>query len=177
MISSPAIVLSYQMKIDDDHYIPDCHNAHLNLDWFEERLGEIAQSRFPDESDDKVLQQFCDTTIRCINNEPEEPSDDQLICRYLTPLKYLWFVSSKTLRFTNAARFEDPRECFPPDDYDNAVNTVLRKYNLSYNQWQNQLRKIKEKWLVSCWTTIDEYHDDYLAPDRKLSVCRDGDSR
>ncbi len=150
------------MEIDDDHYFPDLNNAHLKLDRFKKKLGEIAKSRSAYESEDQVLQKICDHTILCINKEPEEPSSDHLICRYLTPLKYLWFVSSKALRFANAGQFEDPRECSLPDDYDNAVSSVLNKYNLSYNQWQNQLRKKKEEWLISCWTTIDNHNDDYL---------------
>lgn len=150
------------MKIDDDHYVHDPNNARIDLAWFEKELGRIAESRSTDEPDKEVLQKLCDHAILRINKEPAEPDDDQLICRYLTPLKYLWFISSKVLRFTNAGRVEDLHECSLPSDYDIAVSKVLHKYNLPANQWYNQLRKKKEKWLISCWTALDKYHDDYL---------------
>ena len=143
--------------------MPNANNAHLNLQSFEEGLRSLAkESRNSGISDEDIVDRFYHRALGCLNKLPDEPGDDQLLCRYLTPKKFLWFASQKSLRFCKVAEFDDPRECFPPEDYDNSVRKILHELSLPPEQWDKNVWGKGEDWLVSCWTTINEHHDDSL---------------
>ena len=148
---------------DDDHYIPNTNNAHLDLQGFEEELRSMeAENRQLGVSDDDIAENFYHHALGYLNNPPDEPGNDDLICRFLTPKKFLWFVGSKYLRFCATQEFDDPRECSLPEDYDNSVRKILYECSLPASEWDNQVWRKSQQWLVSCWTIFNSYHDDNL---------------
>lgn len=148
---------------DDDHYIPNPHNAHLDMQDFETKLRAIAEkSRQKGQGEKEIIELFYLAAQGRLTKLPTEPADDELICRFLTPKKLLWFVSSKNIRFCSALEFDDPKECSLPEDYENSVARVLIDLDLSPREWENQKWQKGQDWLMSCWTALRSHHDDSL---------------
>jgi len=148
---------------DDDHYIPNPHNAHLDMQEFEIELRSIAaESRQIGRSEAEIIERFYFAALSRLTGLPSEPGDDELICRFLTPKKLLWFVSSKNIRFCSAQEFDDPKECSLPEDYENSIARVLHELDLSPREWENQKWQNGQVWLMSCWTALGSHHDDSL---------------
>lgn len=148
---------------DDDHYIPDVHNAHIDTREFEVELARLAGEAAGRELDEKNPWGAIHNLI--VNRLPapnEEPSEDALICRYLSPTKFLWFVSQCTIRFTSAAEFEDGSDCALPADYEDCVRAFLSERRVVPIAWDEHAYQARRKWLVSCWTELTEHPDDYL---------------
>ncbi len=147
----------------DNHYIPNPHNAHLDLYSFEDELRNIAsESRKRGASDQEIVESFYLRALSELTNLPDEPDDEELVCRFLTPKKFLWFVSNKNIRFCSAQEFDDPKECSLPEDYENSVGKILYELDLPASEWENQIWSKGQDWLVSCWTALRNYNDDNL---------------
>lgn len=137
----------------DDHYLPE-DNAHIRLDGFKDELRKIGQEL--KNCGREIAEKFYSRALSELTNPPDEPADDALVCRFLTPKKFLWFVGNKEIRFCTAQEFDDPRECTLPKDYDDAVQAVLTDLNVPISEWNNQIWDKKRDWLVSCWTELSD---------------------
>ena len=146
----------------DDHYLPE-NNAHIRLDDFKDELREIYRdSQELNSCDGDIAEKFYSHTLSKLATSPDEPADDAVICRFLTPKKFLWFVSHEVIRFCTAQEFDDPKESTLPEDYDVATQTVLTEFNLPISEWENQVWHKKQDWLVSCWTELIGPHASNL---------------
>lgn len=142
----------------DDHYIPE-DNAHIRLDGFKDELREIyRESQELKNCDGEIAEKFYSHALSKLTSPPDELADDVLVCRFLTPKKFLWFVIKKEIRFCTAQEFDDPKECTLPEDYDVAVQAVLTELALPISEWNNQVWDKKRDWLVSCWTELKDSH-------------------
>ena len=149
--------------MEDTHYIPNLRNAHIDTTTFEKKVeSDIKRCISDDTFQVNILRSIHKDILSIINNDPDEPADEQIICRYLTPLKYLWFVSQKTIRFCSANEFDDPKECTIPNDYDYAVRQVLNKYKIYQRLWDSTVGLEKRKWLVSCWNVKNNNDENNL---------------
>jgi hypothetical protein len=105
-----------------------------------------------------VVQRFLNKTAAA----PFEPDDDVLICRYLTPTKFIKFLDTRQIAFPIATQFSDKRECAIPEDYDHAVLRTFAKLNRSETIWAQYVRSKASNWNISCWTELHDYFDDHL---------------
>ena len=150
-------------EMDDDHYIPDGQNAHIDTSDFERELEDLAGPLHGWELDEKELwPAIHDRVMGRISNPPDEPPDDALICRYLTPAKFLWFVSQMTAYFGRASGFEDRSDCSLPDDYYSCVQRFFMDREVVPIEWDDHADRMRSRWLISCWTELNDHHDDYL---------------
>ncbi len=148
---------------NDDHYVPNLHNAHLDLEGFERELRNLAaESLQLGVNEEEIVESFYFRALSKLTNLPDEPGDGELVCRFLTPKKFLWFVSNKDIRFCSAQEFDDPKECSLPEDYENSVGKILCELDLPASEWENQIWSKSQDWLVSCWTVLRHHHDDNL---------------
>jgi hypothetical protein len=151
------------MDSDSNHYIPDQLNAHIDTREFENELNELFGSLRSNELDDANLwPDIYENIISRINSELSEPNEDDLICRYFTPAKFLWFAHQNTIYFGSAKNFEDRRDSDIPEDYNNSVQKTLLERDVIPLFWDDYLERMRSRWLVSCWTSLDNHHDDYL---------------
>ena len=151
------------MDSDSNHYIPDTLNAHIDTREFEKELNELFGTMQGNELDESSLwQDTYENIISKISNNLSEPNDDDLICRYFTPAKFLWFAHQNSIYFGSANDFEDRHDSDIPEDYKNCVQTVLFERKVIPLFWDDYLDRIRSRWLVSCWTSLGNHHDDYL---------------
>lgn len=147
----------------DDHYIADANNAHIDTSEFESELHELFGTPI---GRDLSYAEFCpkihDLIEAKVSISPNEPSDNQLICRYLSPTKFLWFISEIEIFFGMASNFDDARDSAIPEDYNRCVQYFLMKKNVTSSAWDEHVRRMQSRWLVSCWTEITNHHDDHL---------------
>jgi hypothetical protein len=149
-----------QNMLEDDHYIANSKNAHIDTSVFEAAVRErLSGTKCEEEA---VLEFVYDLVFSRTNIAPKEPLDDQLICRYLSPEKFLQFLHTRQIYLPMATQFSDPRECCVPEDYEAAVLRVLCSLQLSANTWSRLVRRKAETWNVSCWTQLDDHFDDHL---------------
>lgn len=147
----------------DDHYIPDANNAHLDLSDFSAELNSfVAQNHVQGIDESIIVGQIYSKVLHRLCKEIAEPDDDDLVCRYLTVQKFLWFCVLKSLHFSNPTDFDDPKECQIAEDYDAAVYLVLAKNSISSSQWESCSIAKAQEWLVSCWTKLDDSYDNNL---------------
>lgn len=149
--------------MNDSHYIPNPNNAHIDTSSFERKVHELIDGDLVSES------QTCHTwekIFRLIESNfqgrPDEPNDEQLICRYFSTEKFIWFISKKSVFFGRANQFLDVRDSLIPDDYNNSVLKVLCKYGIEGKGWDNFIHGQQGRWLISCWTRIENHFDDNL---------------
>lgn len=146
--------------IEDDHYIDNSRNAHIDTSQFESALlKRLSCSNLGVEESLEYIYNF---TFSTTNITPKEPPDNQLICRYLSPSKFLQFVHTRHINFPMATQFSDCWECRVPDDYETAVLCVLKDLGMSANVWTSLVRRKAAGWNVSCWTQLDHHFDDHL---------------
>lgn len=146
--------------IEDDHYIANLKNAHIDTSGFErELLNQLAGG---DHTEKEFLERIYNLALSRIDIAPEEPPVDQLICRYLTPSKFLQFLDTRCVNFPIATQFSDHWECRVPEDYENAVLSVLNQAEISGDAWSELVRLKAADWNISCWTKLDDYFDDHL---------------
>lgn len=145
------------------HYIPNPDNAHIDTRDFE---SEVCQLLAGVDSTGGVAQysydRIHDLVVSKVSCAPNETSDGQLICRYLSPIKFLWFVSQISAYFGAASNFNDKSDSIIPTDYHNAVLGKLYRAQLDRSAWDRHIRDERSRWLVSCWTKLDDYNDDNL---------------
>lgn len=147
--------------IEDDHYIANSQNAHINTSGFKsDILDQLSSS--DDKTTDENFEKIYDLAFSVIEVTPEQPPDDQLICRYLSPNKFLKFLDTRLINFPMATQFTDQWECRIPEDYDNAVLSVLNSLRLQADDWYNFVKIKATEWRISCWTQLDDYFDDHL---------------
>lgn len=146
-----------------DHYIPDGHNAHINTKVFEGELNNLFSSLSGKALEDANLwSEAYQLILNRISNLPDEPRDGELICRYLTPTKFLWFANQNSVYFGGADNFEDKYDSNIPLDYKNSVLKFLHERNALPLEWDDYLVRMRSHWLISCWTSLDSHIDDYL---------------
>ena len=151
------------MSPDNNHYIADPLNAHIDTREFEKELNELFGSLRGNELDNANLwPDVYDKIITKIYSELSEPDEDDLICRYFTPAKFLWFAHQNSVYFGSASDFEDRHDSDIPEDYKNCVRKVLFERDVIPLFWDDYLERMRTRWLVSCWTSLDNNHDDYL---------------
>lgn len=151
----------------DDHYVANPNNAHLDTSELEGELNSLFGMRTGQDLDNAApwpsIHQLIETKV---SDAPNEPSDDQLICRYLSPIKFLWFLSQKAIFFGRADGFDDAHDSVIPEDYNRCVQSFLMKKNVKPIAWDEHVRQMQSRWLVSCWTEITDHHDDNLLSHR-----------
>lgn len=151
------------LRIHDDHYIADPNNAHLDTSEFERELNVLCGSSIGEDlSCAQFFPKIYDLIQEKIFTSPDEPSDEQLICRYLSPTKFLWFIAEMEIFFGRASEFDDARDSSIPEDYNRCVQSFLTKRNVMSDAWNEHTRRMQSLWLVSCWTEITNRHDDHL---------------
>lgn len=150
---------------NEDHYIPDDQNAHIDTCELKNEINNLYETRVGEELEKANLwPKTYESILSCISsNPPEEPSEKALICRYLTPTKFLWFACQEAVYFCGADKFEDKTDSDIPEDYKNCISRILCERNVQ-NQllWEAYLDAMRSHWLVSCWTSLDNHYDDYL---------------
>lgn len=148
----------------DDHYIATSDNKLIDTSAFEselkERYGALSSA---DLADAKPWPHIHDRIETIVSTPPVEPNDDQLICRYLSPIKFLWFMSQMEIFFGSASAFDDARDSAIPEDYNKCVQRFLMEKEVtSTTAWDEHIRRMRSRWLVSCWTEITDPDDDHL---------------
>lgn len=145
--------------LEDDHYIANSRNAHIDTSAFEKELIDRLSGL---EGAAEVYESVYESVFSRTNVAPPEPDGDRLVCRYLTPAKFLRFVNSRLVAFPEATQFSDRWECSIPADYNNAILRVLGKMDKSTTGWTGYVRMKAAGWNVSCWTQLADYFDDHL---------------
>lgn len=145
---------------DDSHYIPNSRNAHIDTSSFEsELLGRFRES---DRDSSFTLESIYNHVLSITNIKPTEPTDDQLVCRYLPLNRFLHFLHTREIFFPQATQLADHWECRIPEDYENATLKVLAELDVPAKEWSDFVQIKKAEWNVSCWTAISEHFDNYL---------------
>lgn len=158
-----GLIEDVHMDSDINHYIPDPLNAHIDAREFEKELNAMFGSMQGNELDNANLwPDIYENIISKINSELSEPNEDDLICRYFTPAKFLWFAHQNSVYFGSAEDFEDRHDSDLPEDYKNCVRKILLERKVIPLLWDDHLERMRSRWLVSCWTSLDNHHDDYL---------------
>jgi hypothetical protein len=148
---------------NDDHYVPNLHNAHIDTRAFEAQLIELAQGRQGQELDYADLwPRIHELVMGRLAGAVEQPPADALICRYLSATKYLWFLPRLQVNFGSAREFEDPTDCAIPADYTNCIQRFFLQRHVTPVAWDDYADRFRSRWLVSSWTEITDYHDDHL---------------
>lgn len=149
--------------IRDDHYIADANNAHIDTSEFESELNVLCGNPIgQDLRYAELYPKMYDLIEAKISISPGEPDDDRLICRYLSPTKFLWFISEMEIFFGRASAFDDAHDSAIPEDYNRCVQSFLMKREVTSDAWNEHARRMQSLWLVSCWTEITDHHDDHL---------------
>ena len=150
-------------RIVDDHYVANSNNADINTSEFKRELNGLFGTRTGQDLENANLwSNIHDLIEKKTSAAPTEPSDDQLICRYFSPIKFLWFLSQKAIFFSRSNGFDDARDSMIPEDYNQCVQSLLMKRKVIPLNWDEHVRLMQSRWLVSCWTEITGPHDDYL---------------
>ena len=147
----------------DCHYIADPNNAHINTSDFESWL-KATVSPSVENTDWRPI--IYTEIVRLISyRRPSEPADNTLICRYFTPANFVRFIGQKALHFATATAFKDRLDCLLPDDYNLCVQAFLQDQGTDdAGLWKEYVDKMRARWVVSCWTELDEpYHDHLLS--------------
>lgn len=148
------------MTDQDDHYIPNAHNAHIDTEPFSRELTQVLKAEIADPK--ARIESVYAHASSWTSDAPIPLADEDLICRYLSPEKFLKFLSDQEIFFPTSAMFSDPWECTFHPDYDNAILKTLSEHGLNAYDWNNFVDSKKSKWNVSCWTLLDKHHDDHL---------------
>ena len=145
---------------EDDHYIPNSKNAHIDTSAFELVVRkQLSESKCGAE---EALQFIYNLAFSTLSAVPKEPDDGELICRYLSPTKFLQFLHTRRVNFPAATQFSDHWECRIPEDYEVVVLKVLNERDLPTAGWSELLKRKAAHWSISCWTQLDDYFDDHL---------------
>ena len=103
------------MSMNDDHYIPDQYNAHVDTRDFEVELKGLAGNLSGSALDTADLYPTIHQKVADRLSAPlEEPSDDTLVCRYLSTTKFLWFVESLVFTSVVPERSKTRRNALSP---------------------------------------------------------------
>jgi hypothetical protein len=145
------------------HYIANPNNAHIDT---RDIQYEVRQLLADVVSTGEDAHYPCDRIYDLVELKtscaPNEPAYTQLICRYLSPIKFMWFVSEMSVYFGTASEFKDQGDSILPMDYHNAVLLELTRAKLDQAAWIRHIRDKRSRWLVSCWTKLDGPYDDSL---------------
>src|SRR5688572_13973977 len=109
--------------LEDDHYIPNSKNAHIDTSAFE--LHVRTQLSGGECGVDEALESVYNLAFSKLSAAPKELDDGKLICRYLSPTKFLQFLHTRRINFPAATQFSDHWECRVPKDYEVVVLLVL----------------------------------------------------
>jgi len=147
--------------MEDDHYIANPNNALIDTSEFEkEILAEVRNNSGIE--DEALVELIYDKAFSKTSVAPIDPGDDVLICRYLTPTKFIKFLDTRQIAFPIATQFSDRRECAVPEDYDHAVLRTFEELKRSGTIWVKHVRSKASAWNISCWTELHDYFDDHL---------------
>lgn len=167
----------------DNHYLPNANNAHIDTSVFvrdlkkriveEVTLGTTDNiASFRGSRRAEIYQYIYDYALSCSNSAPEEPTDDAIVCRFLTPEKFLWLIDRRSILLSSPRSFDDDHDCALHDDFNNAIlrclPEVLDQFSCNENstlvceEWASFERRRRGDWLISCWTNLTEHKDDKL---------------
>jgi len=147
----------------DDHYIPDLRNAHLDLSSFHSDAEVLVKEyRALGFKDAELVEGLYSQVLKRVDKKIYEPDEDDLICRYLTPGKFLWFCADKSLHFSSPSKFDDPKECSVHEDYEWEIERILIDKEINPATWDVYSAAKAQEWLISCWTKLDDHDDDIL---------------
>lgn len=104
--------------MSNDHYIPNAHNAHLDTEDFVDELENRVLEGIGIDSVDHIdafrtnlrketFEAIYNCALSFSNTAPNEPPDDALVCRFLSPEKFLWLVCQKSIPFSSPRTFDD----------------------------------------------------------------------
>lgn len=169
--------------MSDNHYVPNPNNAHIDTEAFEEELdkrvregigvGEVDTiSAFRDTKRNSIYGIIYDCALSYSNGMPEQLSDDALVCRFLSPEKFLWLIDQKCIPFSSPRRFDDDRDCAIHEDLNAAIlqkltghlkeNLCEADHDTNCVEWASFERSRRDDWLISCWNNLSEHKDDKL---------------
>ena len=158
---APSGGSSYHVAMTD-HYVPG-PNAHIDTTDFEREIGELAgDSTGIDLMKLELAPTIYEAMERRIAIDPDEPSPTAILCRYMTVEKFLWFLHSQSVYFGGVSGFDDPRDCTVPEDYEHAVQRFYLARECVPADWDVQVDRARNRWLISCWTEVSSSIDDYL---------------
>jgi hypothetical protein len=148
---------------NDDHYIPDAHNAHVDTRAFEVDLEVLSQGMTAltlERAD--LWSRVHELVMARLRGRIDQPADEAIICRYLSTTKFLWFLPQFDLYFGSASAFEDKTDCGVPADYNSCVQRFFLQRNATPIAWDDYAERFRARWLVSSWTELTVHHDDHL---------------
>lgn len=151
---------TYGYMREDDHYIPNSHNAHIDTSDFEVYVrNQLAGAK---QGIEEALEAVYNHAFSTLRTMPKEPDEGELICRYLSPAKFLQFIHTRCVNFPAAIQFSDHWECRVPEDYEDAVLKVLNEFGMPGDAWSSLVKRKAACWSVSCWTQLEKHFDDHL---------------
>jgi len=171
--------------MSDDHYMPNVDNAHIDTGDFVEELKRRVQEvgiglgisdrteEFQVARRSETFQVIYNCAQSRANVTPDEPSDDAMVCRFLSPEKFLWFIDQKSIPFSSPRSFDDDLDCALHEDINDAILSnlsFLLKRNSGeasldetpFEAWASFERSRRDDWLISCWTNLSDHKDDKL---------------
>jgi hypothetical protein len=149
--------------LNDDHYIADIHNAHVDTSAFEADLGCLAGGVTGQALDSaNFWGRVHDLVMGRLSTAIDQPPDETLICRYLSTTKFLWFLREFAVYFGSAHGFDDKTDCGVPADYNNCVQRFLIEREIIPIAWDDYMERFRSGWLVSSWTELTDHYDDHL---------------
>lgn len=178
--------------VRDDHYVPDLQNAHINTKpLVEELMRRLARTPISESDTRKdvypalrhvryqVIYDYLDSVAS--DASLDEPADDDLVCRYLSPEKFMWLLEQRSIYFSRPASFDDDHDCALHEDHNLAVEENLLDllgrsfgmptmsddklaffHQMVLREWAGYERSRRQDWLISSWTRITEQDDDKL---------------
>lgn len=145
-----------------NHYVPG-PNAHIDTTDFSAALGALAGKASGDDLmnlglEDEIYQLLSGR----LNIFPDEPASNAIVGRYFTMEKFLWFLHTKSIYFGSADGFADRRDCAVPQNYADAISKLYFDRNCLPLLWDAHVDKVRNSWLISCWTEVTANFDNYL---------------
>jgi hypothetical protein len=148
--------------LEDDHYISNSRNAHIDTSEFERDVREQLTPLKCEDRIEEALDSIYNLAFSTLSVPPREPGENTLICRYLSAARFLQFLQNRCIYFPAATQFSDHWECRVPEDYENVVLKILAELDMSAESWSSLIKRKAACWNVSCWTQLDEHFDDHL---------------
>lgn len=161
----------------DDHYIPNPKNAHIDTSEIErayiKRMKSEGYENYTEgepklgETHPLERRRWAHEWLRQqmfyeLQQDPAQPDEYAVVARLLSPEKFLWFCNDWAIHFSSPSAFDDYREGTLPEDLDAAAYRILNGVGVPGDGFDEVVRTEMNTYSVSCWTHIDEHHDDHL---------------
>ncbi len=144
------------------HHIP-APDVRVDTSEFAKRLHEIAEGATGRALDDMEIEEGIYRLVyEAVGFDPNQPHDNAIVCRFLTPEKFLWFLHSKAIYFGRVDGFDDPLDCAVPEAYASAVAKFYLERKCAPVMWEHHADAQRSSWLISCWNEVDGPDNDLL---------------